>query len=385
MKYCKSCILPDTRPGIELNSEGICTACIGAREKKEIIDWKKREADLKEVLEAYKSKGGGYDCIIPVSGGKDSTWQVYTLKEKYGLKPLCLTYRCKYRTKLGQENLENMIDIGVDHMDFTINPSVEKKFMLKSLEQNGSVSLVEHMAIWAITLRMAVKLGIKLVIWGENPGLEYGGGKEDRENPYLNYDWIRKYGVTNGTFAHDWADEDLTLEELYPFTLPSEEELAASKIQSIFLGWYLKWDPLEVANFSRSIGFKWAEKPVLGYYPFADLDCDFIVTHHFFKWYKFGITRLWDNLAIEIRNKRLTREDAIKYIRENQEAIPTRQIRNLCTFLEIPEERFWGIVESHRNHTIWKQDAYRQWYIPEFKNEFGFWLDNYTQRGDCDE
>ncbi|MBF0556147.1 MAG: N-acetyl sugar amidotransferase [Nitrospirae bacterium] len=382
MKYCKKCVLPDSRPGIELNANGVCSACIGAQEKRDLIDWERRERALVEILKENKVGNGQYDCIVPVSGGKDSTWQAYTLKNKYALKPLALTYKCKYRTPLGQKNLDNLINIGVDHIDFTVSPAIERKFMLKSLEKNGSVSLVEHMAMWAITLKMAVKLGIKLVVWGENPGLEYGGNEKDRGNPYLNHDWIKKYGVTNGTFAADWADADLTLDELYTFTLPTEAELSDARIKSIFLGWYLRWDPLEVAEFSRNIGFQWADKPVFGYYPYADLDCDFIVIHHFFKWYKFGITRLWDNLAVEIRNNRLTREEAVNYIKNNPEPIPELQIKNLCSFLNITEERFWQIAESHRNPDIWRrgQDGPQkgQWYLPALVEEFGFWPGTYA-------
>lgn len=378
MKYCRSCILPDSRPGIELNEEGICSACIGAREKKEAIDWVAREKELVSILEAHKAKGREYDCIVPVSGGKDSTWQVSTLKEKYGMKPLCITYKCQCRTQLGSENLNNLISLGVDHIDFSINPKVEKRFMLKSLEKNGSVSLIEHMAIWAITLKMAVRLGIKLVVWGENSGLEYGGSKEDRESPYLNYQWIRKYGATNGTFAEDWADDVLTLKDLNAYQLPREEEFKGAQIKSIFLGWFLKWDPLEVAQISRGVGFKWADRPVLGYYPFADLDSDFIIIHHFFKWYKFGMTRLWDNLAIEIRNNRMTREEAVKYIKDNPESLPLKQIRSLCNFLGISEGHFWAIVERHRNREIWKKDNNGQWHLPALEREFGFRISTYS-------
>ena len=370
MKYCKNCILPDTRPGVELNKDGICLACVGAKEKIESIDWKAREKDLLEIFESHKSKGRSYDCIVPVSGGKDSHWQVHTVL-KYGLKPLALTYKFHCRTELGSENLQNLISLGVDHIDFTVNPKVEKKFMLKALKKNGTPSLIQHMAVWGIVLKMAVKLGIPLVVWGENSALEYGGNKKERENFSLDHEWIKTYGVTNATLAQDWVDENITSDELHPYTLPSAEELRGAKIQSIFLGWYLPWDPLMSAKIARSLGLKWADKPILGYYPFSDLDSDFIVIHHFFKWYKFGMTRLWDNLAIEIRNKRMTRDEALKYIEDNPELLPLKQIKSLCAFLEITEERFWEIVESHRNLDIWKKDDAGQWYLPGLVNEFG--------------
>ncbi|MBP7652080.1 N-acetyl sugar amidotransferase [Candidatus Dependentiae bacterium] len=371
MKFCKKCVLPDTRPGVELNEDGICYACIGAAEKKEEIDWAAREQELIKILNENKSKDSGWDCIVPVSGGKDSTWQIYNIKKRYNLNPLALTYKAPCRNSLGAKNLQNLINIGVDHIDFTVNPKVEKRFMLKALEEKGAVALLIHMICWALALKFAVKFGIKLVVWGENTGLEYGGNKNDRENPYLNHEWMRKFGGMNDTFAEDWIGEDLTKQDMYPFIIPSDEELKKAQVSSLFLGWFLKWDPLEVAEFSKNVGFSWADKPTIGYYPFCDLDDDLIVMHHFFKWPKFGITRMWDNLAIEIRNERMTRTEAVNYIKNNPEPLPEYNINALCNYLEISRERFWEIVESHRNKKIWHKEN-GKWILPAVIEEFGF-------------
>jgi len=381
MFFCKNCILPTTRPHVELENKGLCNACIGSLEKEDKIDWQKREKDLERLLEEKRSKDGShYDCLIPVSGGKDSTWQVYMLVKKFGLKPLALTWKPMYRTEIGNRNLENLINLGVDHIDFTVNPKIEKKFMTKAFIKFGTPSLCEHMAMFSTTLRTAIAFKIPLVIWGENPGLEYGGSSSDRENQYMDRDWITKYGVSNGTFASDWIDEDLTKQDLLPYTFPSDKELEDARILPIFLGWYLKWDPLEIANFAKNIGFEWGVKPQTGYYKYADLDAPFIVIHHMFKWYKFGFTRLWDNLSIEIRNKRMTRNEAIEYIKDNPEETPYEQIYKLINYLEISEMTFWEIVEKHRNLSIWKKDSTGKWYIPDIIDEFGFFLQNYLKR-----
>ena len=136
MNYCQRCIIPNTRPNIEIGGDGICNACIAHLEKEE-INWSQREETFQKVIEHAKSKSRGYDCLIPVSGGKDSTWQVVKCLEK-GLNPLCVTWKPPGRTQIGQENLDNLIGLGVDHMDYSINPQTEKNYMLEALRRNGS-------------------------------------------------------------------------------------------------------------------------------------------------------------------------------------------------------------------------------------------------------
>lgn len=375
MNYCSNCLLPDSRPQIVINNEGVCSACINSRMKFNEIDWKKRENELVEVLDYYRdATGRNYDCIIPVSGGKDSTWQVYNIKYNYKMNPLALTWKCTARTELGRKNLDNLIQMGVSHIDFTINPHVEKKFMLETFKKKGSPSLSEHMAIWSTVLNFAVKLGIPLVIFGENSAFEYGGKGAVSEMPGMNREWLDKFGVTDGTTAADWIGKDLSLRDVAPYIYPDDQELENAGVKAIFLGYFLKWDPYEVADFARSVGFQWANRPVLGTWPYADLDADFIVIHHFLKWFKFGFTRSFDNLSIDIRNSRITREKAIEYLNNNIEKVPYRQIHSLCEYLEISECDFWDIVEKHRNPDVWiKVD--NVWKIKKFLE--GLKFDNF--------
>ena len=380
MKFCTRCILPTTRPQLEIEGEFICNACRGSLEKREVINWEQREEELRELLNQHRRQNPrAYDCVIPVSGGKDSTWQVYTIKYKYGLKPLTFSWKPRNRTKLGWKNLENLQELGVDHIDFTVNPVVERRFMLKALRISGSPSLPEHMAMFSLSLNTAIQQRVPLVIWGENPGLEYGGSRKFRESPIMDREWFQKYGVTNGTFAEDWADEELPLNEMTAYRFPDDTSLSEHQIIPIFLGWFLPWDPIRVASDAQGLGFVSAKRPVLGYYPFSDLDAPFIVIHHFMKWFKFGFTRLWDNLALEIRYGRMSRDEAINYIRTNPEPLPQSQIKSLCQYLSLREDDFWKIVETHRNLQIWDKDAKGRWTLPGMIEEFGFMPQNYTQ------
>jgi len=371
MKYCKKCVMPTSRPGIVLNEDGLCTGCLGFKEKKEEIDWTARGKALEQILDNFRGKGD-YDCLVPVSGGKDSTWQVYTMLQR-GMKPLAITIKCQYRTELGQRNLDNLISLGVDHIDFTVNPEIDAAFMLKTFEKNGNPSLVEHLIMWSTIIKTALRYDINLIVWAENSALEYGGDKEDRNKFKMDYDWIKKYGVTNGTVAEDWIDSTLSIDDVESYKLPIETDLDKAGIENLFLGMYMEWEPEDIAKKSQTVGFEWAENPVLGLHPFVGVDCDFRVVHHFMKWYKFGLTKLWDNLAIEIREGRMNRTEAIEFLRTNVEPIPNKEIENFCAYMKISKDRFFEIAESHRNLNIWKKDEQNNWYLPEFRKEFGFW------------
>jgi len=159
--------MPTTRPGLTLNGEGICTACVMSAQKRENIDWVGRERELSALMDKHrKSAPGVYDCIVPVSGGKDSMYQVHIVKEVYKMNPLCLTFRTLARTSCGEENLQSLRNMGVDHIDFSPNPLGINKLTRKAFEEFGDCSLVDHLAIYVIVPRFALQMNIPLVVWG---------------------------------------------------------------------------------------------------------------------------------------------------------------------------------------------------------------------------
>jgi N-acetyl sugar amidotransferase len=351
LRYCRTCILPHTRPNISFDADGRCN-CATA-EKKAAVNWAERAVQLRELVAATRARMRPYDCVIPVSGGKDSTWQVVTALE-HGLKPLCVTWKTPARTAVGQANLTNLINLGVDHVDFTINPGVERRFTLKAFERCGSPLVPMHMALHAIPLQFAVAFGIPLILWGENAAYEYGSDDEALTGLRLTHAWLKQHGVTGGTTAEDWVDEDLSAADLAPYYWPSDDAQERAGVRAVFLGHYLRWDPRHTYEVARSHGFRADERPRTGYYAFADIDDDFLVTiHHWMKWYKFGFTRLWDNLSLEIRHGRLTREEAIAIVAGRGEDVPRREITRFCEYVGIAEPRFFEIAERFRNRDIW--------------------------------
>tara|TARA_B100001057_G_scaffold498925_1_gene607670 strand:+ start:1740 stop:2843 length:1104 start_codon:yes stop_codon:yes gene_type:complete len=365
MIFCKKCILPNTRPNLKISIDGICNACID-NENKSKINWHNRKKKLLEIIRPIKKINTNYHCLIPVSGGKDSTWQVVECL-KLGLKPLTISWKTPGRNTLGQKNLNNLLSLGVDHIDYTINPIVESKFMLEAFKKFGATAIPMHMALFNIPINIADKLNIPLIVYGENSAQEYGGDAKHTNSYNLSKSWLKKYGVTQGTEAKDWVSKKLTKLDLIAYKSPNWKSLENKGIKAIFLGHFLKWDINKSYLTAKKNGFlARKEGPKVGIYNFTDIDCDFISIHHWLKWFKFGFTRDMDNLSIEIRNKRISRDKALKILKKKGLNTPRDDIKKFCKFVGISLKEFDKICEKFRNKNIWKKDEKGNWNLKNF-------------------
>lgn len=355
--------MPNTRPNLVIDPEGNCNCKFSL--DAEVIDWGAREREFQVFVSSVKQRGKDYDCVIPVSGGKDSTWQVSTALA-HDLKPLCITWKTPGRTPIGQQNLDNLIDMGVTHFDVTLNPRVERTFTRQAFESLGIPALPMHMAIHALPLQVALKFDVPCVIYGENSAFEYGGAGA-LKGSQLSERWVKDFGVTGGTSISDWVGSELSDRDLQNYARPSEQQLSDAGLAAVFLGYYFDWDPEATFISATQSGFKPAEQPEVGLYHYADIDESFLMTvHHWLKWYKFGFTRVWDNLSIEIREGRLSREEALMYLRSNPEPIPTQAITRFADYIDISVSDFFKIADRFRNTDIWVQDPKGQWFIKDF-------------------
>ena len=364
MRYCERCILPDTRPELEIGPDGVCSACRAHGRKLAEVDWDARARRFDELVAEVRALGREYDCVIPVSGGKDSTWQTIKCLES-GLHPLAVTWKTPGRTEIGQANLDNLIEQGVDHVDFTVNPKVERRFMLRSLERYGTTAIPMHLTIFNVPTKIAAKFDVPLVVWGEDSASEYIG-TEERSSFALDSEWVRRYGAVHGTTARDWVSDELTEQDLTPYFGVSDEELERRGVRGVFLGWFFEWDPAETARVAAERGFRSDERARTGFYEYADIDDDFISIHHWIKWLKFGFTRTYDNLSIEIRNGRLTRDEAIAIVAERGDETPHEDIERFCAYVGISREQFDAIVERWRNPDVWRRRDDGTWVIDGF-------------------
>ncbi|MEM7071369.1 MAG: N-acetyl sugar amidotransferase, partial [Pseudomonadota bacterium] len=353
LKYCQNCILPSTRPNLIIEKDGVCSACKQKRTQ-DHVDWGMRKKMFEKLVYDLKTQNTQkWDCVIPVSGGKDSTWQVIKCLE-YGLTPLCVTWKTPGRNDLGHYNLQNLIDLGVDHFDVSINPHTEKTFTLKAFKRLGATAIPMHMAIFAIPVQVALNYSIPLILWGENSATQYGHYSQQTCGFQMTREWLLKYGVTNGTIAQDWFDDDLNEKNMAIYYWPNDKELKSNGIRGDFLGEYFLWDPIETFKEAKKVGFKAHDKPKMGYYEFADVDDDFlIILHHWMKWYKFGFTRLWDNLSLEIRHHRMRRDDAVQMIFDHGEEKSLKEIDKFCKYVDISTREFYDTADGFRNKDIW--------------------------------
>ncbi len=363
-RYCARCILPDSRPGVKLDPDGVCGGCRNAEVKRH-IDWVARRAAFDHVVERTKARNARYDCVIPVSGGKDSFWQVITCLEA-GLRPLCATYVYPGRTALGEANLRALIDVGVDHIELRPNPRVERHFIRRAFLERGISGLVSHMAIYTWPIRVAVDQGIPLVVYGENSAFEYGSEDESLTGVRVDSRWLRSFGVTDGTTAGDWVDDQMSAGDLASFYGPSEQELEDSDTSVIFLGWHTPWDPLNSKRIAEEHGFSARKEGArVGHYDFVNIDDDMLGVHHHAKWHKFGITRSWDTLSMEIRAGRMTRDQAIEQLRVSGDETPWDDIAVFCDYVGISLAEYHATLERFRNRDVWTRRDGR-WVIDGF-------------------
>ena len=202
MKYCKTCFYPETKPDLVFNEDQICSACLSFNERLN-INWDDRKKKFLRIIENIKlKKNPNYDCIIPVSGGKDSTWQVLKVLE-YGLNPLCVNSRTCDFSELGKYNLENIKKLGVAMIEISPNPKIRKKLNKIGLIEVGDISWPEHIGIFTIPVTIAKKFNIKLIIWGENSQNEYGGPWEKINSKILDRKWLEEFGGLNGLRVSD--------------------------------------------------------------------------------------------------------------------------------------------------------------------------------------
>src|SRR5688572_12806602 len=201
LAYCVSCVMPSTKPDLVLDDAGVCNAC-RAYERRMATDWDARRNELLALLERYRRHGSNWDCIVPVSGGKDSTFQVIRMLQ-LGMNPLCVTATTCDLSELGRRNIQNIKNLGVDYVEFTPNPVVRHKLNRIGLLQVGDISWPEHVGIFTIPVRAAVQFNVPLLIWGENSQNEYGGPAAASENNVLDRRWLEEFGGMLGLRVSD--------------------------------------------------------------------------------------------------------------------------------------------------------------------------------------
>ena len=356
-RFCKKCLYPDTKPQLNFDENGVCDACIAA-EKKEQIDWDERKEELKQLVEKYKCKDGTrYDCIIPVSGGKDSHFQTHVIKDWFGLNPLLVNFVPIDLIPLGRKNIENLKNQGVDYIEFTPNPKVYRKMEKYGLVELGDANWPEHVGIFTVPAQVAVAYKIPLIIWGENPQVEYGGPGVGN---VLDRKWLESYGgfwLDKVNPVEVMKKQGIERRHLKPYIYPTDEEINQVGVRGIFLGQYLQYDIYKEIEIVEKIGFSRNPEPKEGTYTdWENLDTKYTGMHDYFKWIKYGFGRTTDHASIDIRAGKITREEGLKLVKQHEGKIPLKYFDDFLHDMEITKEEFYKIVDKFANKDLFKKD-----------------------------
>ena len=365
MRICKKCIQPDTRPGVFFNKESICGACLWEDEKKK-IDWDERKKELEIIVNDAKKSNAVYDCVIGVSGGKDSTKQAVTARDELGLNCLLVNYQPENITDLGRKNIENLKSLGFDLISIRPNPKIMMKVTRHDFFNHLNFVKASEFPLYASAYIIAEKFKIPLIIQGENPGLTVG---TSLTGVGTDSDALKAYQLqTLSMGIQEYLSVDgITEKDLYFFHY-DVQKLLDLNVKGIWLQYYLKeWSSTGNAKFSKKYGFQGREnvKPeeIGTYVSFNACDSDFVHVNQMLKFMKFGFGQCMDHVCYDLRDNLMDRKTAIDLVLKYDGKCAEHYIDKFCTYIEISKEEFWQTVDKFRGKMLLKKDG-------QYYNEF---------------
>ena len=369
MEYCTRCVYPaNARPGIVFDDEGVCSGCRVLESRSE-IDWSVREKMLQELLAEYKvkqrEKGSPYDCIIPVSGGKDSTFQTWLMRKKFNINPLLVTYNHTYNTSLGIRNLTNLIEkMDCNLLRFTTAPGAAKRLSKYMLEKVGDITWHYHAGIMTFPIKAAVMYDIPLIVWGEEGFSELTG--MHNQDDFVEFTKKKRQEHSMRGFEPEDILEDpnctLTAYDLEPFFYPDDEKLEKVGVRGIYLSNYISWNARKQTEFIiKELAFETAQVRDRTFNLYDKLD-DIHANglHDYLKFLKFGYGRATDDASTEIRHGRMTREQGIEMVLKYDHVRP----KDMDIFLavnQMSENELLTFVEPMRDPSVWKKNENGEW------------------------
>jgi len=346
IQYCIRCCIPATQELVKFDEMGICQACQSS-EQKIHIDWVEKGKELEKILnEAKANAGNNYDCIIPISGGKDSTFQLHVLTKIYGMKPLAVTFSHNWYSETGWYNLMNSLEkFNVDHIMFTPNRSLVNRIAKRSLEAIGDTCWHCHAGVGAFPLQVAVRFNIPLLIYGES--IAESSGRSSYKNPLMefNVDYFMK--VSTKRNPKSMVCDYITEQDMKPFFFPSIEELEETGVRLMHLGDYIFWDDERQMEFVRD-HYDWKETEVEGTYKgYKSAECIMPGMHDYTNYLKRGYGRATYQASVDVRNGLLTREEGFELSKKYDSEIP----ESLDYYLKITgmtKEEFYRMMMDKR-------------------------------------
>ncbi|MDD4901326.1 MAG: N-acetyl sugar amidotransferase [Patescibacteria group bacterium] len=359
MRYCKKCVQPDTRPSIVFDEAGVCPPCRFAAEN-EKIDWAARRRELEKIAAFGREHNVfGYDCIVGVSGGKDSLRQSLFVRDELGLKPLLVscTYPPEQLTERGAANLANLISLGFDCISVSPDPQVSKKLMRQSFLKYGNLCKAAEMALYASAPKIAIAYHIPLVVLGENDAIAFGS--MDVGSVTGDANGMKNCHTLEGGNPDKLLTAEITEQDVFLYRYPSDEEMEWAKLKIIFLGYYIKdFTRFKNAELAIERGLTIRQDPpedIGDAYGFEALDDDFVAVNQMLKYLKFGFGKVTDQVSEAVRFKLMDRPAAIELVKKYDGKCADRFVKRFCNYIGITEDKFWEVAEAYRDKDIWEK------------------------------
>jgi len=359
MKYCKLCIQPDTRPNTKFIRNTICPACNYFAKLKD-VDWNERAQILEKTIQKHKSNSlNKFDCIIGVSGGKDSVRQALFIRDKLKINPLlvALGYPPEQVTQRGVENISNLIELGFDVIISNPAPKRWNHLVKESFSRFTNWAVSTELALFSSVPQIAIHYGISLILWGENPGLQLGDLKTLGKHGYDGNN-LRNMNTLKGGVPKWMLGLGYSRDHLNAYYYPSLELFDKHKLQIVYLGWFLgDWSLTNNGMYSIAEGLKIRTDHVSNTGDLrgvTSLDEDWVTLNQMIKYYKYGFGRVTDYCNEEIRLGNMTREEGVKLANQYDHACSKEYIESFCEYIKITPNQFWKQVRYSVNKDLFE-------------------------------
>lgn len=348
--------MPDTRPRIVFDDEGICNACRNAEEKKR-IDWDARRQEFLSLVEPYRSSDGSWDCIVPWSGGKDSSSIAYKLKFELGMNPLLVTFSPLIPNEVGMRNRESMLQLGFDHIFFRPDQRVHRRLTRRFFIERGNPKVAWDAGVNAVPVKIAAKLGIPLVFYAEHGESEYGG-RVLREESRKVRDITEVIEHQIGDDPLNWTDDEISEADLNPYLYPEATDLDRVGIKALYFAYFFRWSMLENFHFIR-------EKIPFATHPdgrtpgtftdFDSLDDKSDNLYYHMQFVKFGFGRAVRDACRMIQNDQMTREEGLDLAHRYDAEFPEEHLGAMLDYLGMDRDELTATIDLHRNPELWRK------------------------------
>lgn len=352
--WCSTCLNMSTRPRIEFDEKGRCNACVWKEEKK-TLDWGARKTELLELLDKYRSKNGsGFDCIVPVSGGKDGSYVAYQLKHKYKMHPLAVTIAPPLSFEIGDRNLKNFCQSGFDHIHINAGYEVMRVLNRKGFFEQGRPLFGWTTAIFTGVIRIANNFGIPLIFYGEDGEVEYGGSAQSKNRSIFNIDYIKKIYL-EGNYENTFKDI-FSEQELYFWLFPKDNELK-TEISMTHWSYFEAWDSYRNYLVAKEhCGLLEKEEGNTGTYTnFAQNDNCLYDLHTYLMYLKFGFGRGTQDVGIDIRRGAMSREQGVHLASLYDNCKPERHVDQYLEYYQITRDQFEETLDKFANKELFKK------------------------------